>query len=112
MTKDEINIAIAEYCGWKKELISFGISEIWIAPIEELRWDHYNFNSVCGPPDFHRDLNLMFKAEESLKYDDLHASACYNVELLEKFEYTVSISAADRAEMFVKVIGRWEGEVK
>ena len=83
MNKEQINIAIAEYCGF------------------ECRKDFVD--------NFSNDLNAMLSAEECLE-DDQHAFSCYNVELLEKFGYTVSISAADRAEMFVKVIGRWEGE--
>ncbi len=87
MTKEKINEAITEYIY-----------------IEYIEWRDVQF------PDFFGDLNLMFIAEQVLKTHDEHAFACYNIELLEKFGYTVSICAADRAEMFVKIIGKWEGQ--
>lgn len=99
MTKEKINMAIAEYCGWASTKMVYG------DPMGRPPNTTDEFRIV---PNYFENLDLIFSAEKFLKEDDDHASACYNVELLEKFGYTVSISAADRAKMFVKVIGRWE----
>jgi len=105
MTNEQINIAIAEACGhinvrmWGGSCIaSAGIST------DGIYWGSY------GVPDYCNDLNAMHEAVRTLKsreritYSDLlHQIAGYH-------SYDVSeATARQRAEAFLKTIGKWEG---
>lgn len=95
MTNEQINIAIAEACGWAHPSVQ-----------------PYAF------PDYCNDLNAMHEAEKILttkqkqRYakalsDDLSDSAptesCHTV-----WSDTIHANARQRAEAFLKTIGKWE----
>lgn len=61
-------------------------------------------------PDYLNDLNAMHEAEIQLKAEDNHAYGCYCSELYEKYGNTVSLTAAQRCEAFLKTIGKWVTE--
>ena len=100
MTNEQINIAIAKACGWKWERLWTG--EFHGKPIGEQ-----------GPfrelPYYCSDLNAMHEAEMMLKSEDCHTYGCYCSNLYEDFGNTVSLTARQRAEAFLKTIGKWEG---
>jgi hypothetical protein len=99
MTNEQINIAIAETCGFAKD------------------WDFKRAQPcrgwcVTSLPDYCNDLNAMHEAEKILS-DESHADyACELVKTIrqngEWFE-SVSATAAQRAEAFLKTINKWEG---
>jgi hypothetical protein len=103
MSDEQINIAIAEVCGWiiikacDGSLIGKPKNEQ--GPMDEI-------------PDYCNDLNAMHEAEKILS-DESHADyACELVKTIRRngewFE-SVSATAAQRAEAFLKTINKWEG---
>jgi hypothetical protein len=107
MSDVQINIAIAEACGmrgvWEKKITSCGCDG---------QWDYFNPQGN-RLPDYCNDLNAMHEAEKILS-DESHADyACELVKTIRRngewFE-SVSATAAQRAEAFLKTIGRWEGD--
>jgi hypothetical protein len=103
MTNKEINQAIEEYC-----LIG------WIEDDDEITEIHI-------PVNYCDDLNAMHEAEKFLegshnwnKYTDILGKLClYKPELhgLRTFvNIIVSASSRQRAESFVKTIGKWTGQ--
>ncbi len=93
MTNEQINIAIAEACGWGNDDIERGYT---LCQFSE------------SVPDYCNDLNAMHEAEMMLKSEDCHTYGCYCSNLYEDFGNTVSLTARQRAEAFLKTIGKWE----
>ena len=94
MTNEQINVAIAKACGWDSDDIARGYTLC-------------QFTEYV--PDYCNDLNAMHEAEMMLKSEDCHTYGCYCSNLYEDFGNTVSLTARQRAEAFLKTIGKWEG---
>lgn len=101
MTDKQINVAIAEACGWIDIIAP-------TAPPE------FNRRS-CGRlgnfepkqiPDYCNDLNAMHEAEKALSDDQMWIMA-RNIELNESRWY-FHASARERAEAFLRTLGKWE----
>lgn len=112
MTDEQINAAIAEACGWT-EIQDSGV------------WHHHKLwgypplkpgqcgNSFHYLPDYCTDLNAMHEAEKMLKgYEQIHTYVWHlsnrkdwetDFQLME-----VHISARDRAEAFLRTLGKWK----
>jgi predicted ATPase len=100
MTPEQQRIAIAEACGWKEE--EFGPS-----------W----YQSYTKMPDYLNDLNAMHEAEKTLD-DDLDLDYSENLEIVTGARWGAnnsydmskyrSATAAQRAEAFLRTIGKWE----
>ena len=134
MKPEQQRITIAEACGWTFEKkprcnmlskrpawhiispegkINCGI-EIWhetrygkesnYAPFEG---ELVNYLNESGVPDYLNDLNAMHEAEKMLEADDNHAYGCYCIDLQEEYGNTVHLTAAQRAEAFLRTIGKW-----
>ena len=93
MTNEEINIAIAEACGYKT---GYRDPEAW-HPL----------------PDYLNDLNAMHDAEELFyaKPDTLEGAERmrdYSKWLCLIAKYPLRATAAQRAEAFLKTIGKWK----
>jgi hypothetical protein len=88
MTDEQINRAIAEACGWNNKPVvrTNGKGSVWVT-----EW-----------PDYCSDLNAMHEAEKVL--DETQAED-YE-ELLG--EYGFHSTARQRAEAFLRVMGKWE----
>jgi hypothetical protein len=100
MREKQQRIAIAEACGWT-EISDRGAGGInGKHPTE--RWMGADF-----VPDYLNDLNAMHDAEKQLEAEDNHAYGCYCIELYEKYGNTVSLTAAQRAEAFLKTLNLW-----
>jgi hypothetical protein len=102
MTNEQINIAIAEACGWEQVegeecFFDNGIEQIYIENI----------------PDYCNDLNAMHEAEKSLNPS---LAGCYGRTLTSiawQSEQPVfapmTATARQRAEAFLRTINKWEG---
>jgi hypothetical protein len=98
MNKEQQRITIAEACGWTK------ISD-WKAA--GINGQHPTEPWTEVIPDYLNDLNAMHDAEKWLIEDDQHAYGCYCIDLQEEYGNTVHLTAAQRAEAFLRTIGKW-----
>ena len=98
MTPEQQRIAIAEACGKNVEMYENGIEGFL----------QFCYNSKI--PDYLNDLNAMNEAEKQLEAEDNHAYGCYCFELYEKYGNTVSLTAAQRAEAFLKTLNLWTND--
>ena len=102
MTDEQINIAIAEACGWKYE------KNETHAPDGAFWWSK-------NPefPDYCNDLNAMHEAEkifDNALYCRYIDELCTQAIKGKNCMYLAT--AAQRAEAFLKTIGKWEGGTK
>jgi hypothetical protein len=115
MTDEQINIAIAEACGWTKGW-NFNTGYPTDKP------DEFHLESL---PDYLNDLNAMHEAEKMLTKEQLYnygnkldritlpktsMEMCY-IESPEAGMYPdlFCATAAQRAEAFLRTIKKWEG---
>jgi hypothetical protein len=89
MSPQAQRIAIAEACGWKDEIVK----------------------AFHGLPDYLNDLNAMHEATHSLKKDQLRWYRNRLIELTGTFE-AIDATAPQRAEAFLRTIGKWEEEAQ
>jgi hypothetical protein len=116
MTPDAQRIAIAEACGW-----SFGVSaddptECWHKPA----WGGMRVHSLVIP-DYLDDLNAMAKAERLLTDEQQVEYIAHLLGITEESRqslwsmswdsafYCASALPEQRAEAFLRTIGKWEG---
>jgi hypothetical protein len=95
MTNEQINAAIAKACGWVPDC-DRGIC-----------WDQHG-NAIITAPNYCTDLNAMHEAEKTLtckQFEDYYL-ALYDV--TQKTRWPVSATARERAEAFVRTLGKWE----
>lgn len=108
MTPQEINIAIAEACGWKN-----------VRPVVIKNVTCKGDDRTAGItsdngwiPNYYEDLNAMHEAENVLTKDDLYkytASFCfggYNIGHCVKLACIAT--ASQRCEAFLKTLGKWK----
>jgi hypothetical protein len=95
MTNEQINIAIAEACGWKED--EFGPS-----------W----YQSYTKMPDYCNDLNAMHEAWLSLSDKDKFVCDKELMRVLVASKdgpyWMTNSTAKQRAEAFLKAIGKWK----
>jgi len=118
MTEQEINIVIAETCGWK--LKSNGLSPMWAWKNESLthriKWvANKEIASQEVLPDYFNDLNAMREAERLLD-EDLWLEYMLNLQdVLQRDPHrgkwivcqdNMHSTAAQRAKAFVKTISK------
>ena len=89
MTNEQINRAIAEACGWKEGVERFV----------------QNLPLMKAPPDYAHDLNAMHEAENVLTDDDWDL---YCTELGHSLRWCAHATARQRAEAFLRTVGKWE----
>ena len=117
MTDDEINIAIAEACGWRFSPLAHIESKpfatmCWIAP-NGADWQMQKL------PDYCNDLNAMHEAEQSLwdrdwslRHEFVNNLArimnpIHGYRMQEAIDL-LDATARQRAEAFLRAIGKWE----
>ena len=93
MTDNQINKSIAEACGWVPDC-DRGIC-----------WDQYG-NAIITPPNYCNDLNAMHAAEATLTEDQLWRMA-REIERNDE-EWYFRATARQRAEAFLRTLGKWE----
>jgi hypothetical protein len=134
MTDRQINKTIAEYLGWKPLVKQWFCSkdngesgwlfddykencEEYLKNVKETDWRYGStiHPSMSLPPKYCEDLNLMHEAELTLSSDqyntfsdELYSIALRHKEITNKWTW-LSSAAKQRAEAFLKTIGKWEG---
>jgi hypothetical protein len=96
MNKEKQRIAIAEACGYER------------LTQHEAVWRHEGSKiyTAGNLPNYLNDLNAMHESEKTLDYDDLN-----DMEESVSFHFGVTpfhATAAERAEAFLRTIGKWE----
>jgi hypothetical protein len=100
MTDDQINAAIAYACGWK-EIDGLSAKGLMGKPPEAL----CSFNYI---PNYCKDLNAMQKAEDELTFEDWEL---YCDELGGSLRGYARATSRQRAEAFLRTLGKWEEAV-
>ena len=110
MTPKAQRIVIAEECGWK-EIRSLDWIPLGIPPTRRNGFEYI--------PDYPGCLNAMHEAIESLSYQDQVEWVYKLGEVLgfrNRNDWTeismIQATAAQRAEAFLRTIGKWEGDVE
>jgi hypothetical protein len=103
-TDREKRIAIAEACGWRRAIgrhpKSNNIVTVWTDG--KRGWDH---NIL--PPDYLNDLNAMHEAEKILTADEVTSYWLHINQITLGTIYTISATAAQRAEAFGLTLKLW-----
>ena len=98
MTDEQINVAIAEACGWTD-----------ISQYTQAVDGWYGYEPENGPhsqiPNFCNDLNAMHEAEKILCATQMHH---YGQWLQNIYGPIYRATAAKRAEAFLRTLGKWE----
>ena len=111
MSDEQINIAIAEACGWtwiEEDYTYYGFTcEI---PMKRKRWTPPNGGKpTLDIPDYCNDLNAMHEAEKVLLSGYwLRYCECLTYLLGKSVYASVHARARDRAEAFLRTLGKWE----
>jgi len=93
MTDDQINAAIAEACGWRKEEGFY----VWHGNgIDRTCWELW---------DWCNDLNAMHEAEKMLTPTQIED---YIIEVMQFSHEPMLATARQRAEAFLRTLGKWE----
>jgi hypothetical protein len=102
MKNEQINIAIAEACGWSGQ-----------------RFDHIKQRLTWGLPDCCNDLNAMHEAEKVLTLSQREVYQQWLYRICERehrmapiYWLAITATARQRAEAFLRTIGKWEEEAK
>jgi len=112
MNNKEINRAIAEHLGWKwfdhpdtrERTKTFTLSDKWVLnPAGQLVFP-YSVRNYCG------DLNAMHEAEKALTKKDLWEMTMQLCNIVYGDVPLAHATARQRAEAFLRVVGKWRGE--
>ena len=102
MTDEQQQIAIAEACGWTN-----------IQPHQmagtKLAGYKPNEDFFRGIPDYLNDLNAMHEAEKTFTDEQMHDYYIELIHLQERNQHVFHMTARQRAEAFLRTIGKWEG---
>lgn len=98
MSDDEINAAIAESLGWSL----VGTS------IRAGRPPGADYVGSEFIPNYCNDLNAMHEAEKSLNQDNLYIMALHIEGLCGRGEFYFRATARQRAEAYLKTLGKWK----
>jgi hypothetical protein len=99
-------IAIAEACGWR-------MGTETVEHIDGYQWTETRkfwtspTSKIYSLPDYLNDLNAMHEATQSLTKDQLRWYRNLLIELTGTFE-AIDATAPQRAEAFLRTIGKWE----
>jgi len=110
VTPEQQRITIAEACGWEPcEPRIFS----WQKLSHAFKKDGAYYGGLNSIPDYSNDLNAMHEAEKMLTDLDLYRRFLYLV-VLEDPSNTSNepawATATQRAEAFLRTIGKWKGE--
>lgn len=97
MTDDQINVAIAEACGWRKEDCVY-------------MWTANGIDCTCPELwDWCNDLNAMHQAEKTLTDANMFVMAHHIERLVSAHgQHYFHATARQRAEAFLRTLGKWE----
>lgn len=99
MNTEKQRIAIAEACGWTRQ----SDNSIWFNDPTNSFQAHEQ-----DVPDYLNNLNAMHKAEKALR--PILQERYYRLlrEKIGSYDLAISATAAQRAEAFLRTIGKWE----
>lgn len=104
MTDEQINIAVAEACGWKR--IEPPKDQGWGAAARGKEWWY-----VYQLPKYSSDLNAMHEAEKHIP-EKHHRTYYYEEKLhLMTIGRGERATARQRAEAFLKTLGKWPNDL-
>jgi hypothetical protein len=95
MNQEKQRIAIAEACGWKPNPFQM-----------DMRGQVF----PQSPPDYLHDLNAMAKAEKVLILDCEWSTYLDRLSVIVAEGSLVHATSAQRAEAFLRTIGKWEDD--
>jgi hypothetical protein len=105
MTNEQINIAIAEACGWREVYLNQN----------SMPWGfNIGFNYSQRIPNYCNDLNAMHEAEKTLTDDQFeqYRWILWDISPIvakkDWYRCYLSSTAHQRAEAFLRTIGKWE----
>jgi hypothetical protein len=105
MTDEQINVAISEVCGWVDcrviQKATLGVCK----HVAYGRPNEYGYDVVC--PSFATDLNAMHEAEKVLTPAQIED---YIIEVMQFSHEPMLATARQRAEAFLRTLGKWEWE--
>lgn len=110
MTDEQINIAIAEVCGFLCPRYSNGVLVAYAHAFPD-----GGFFGTTGVPDYTNDLNAMHEAVKTLSQNRRHryfSCLCVIVSgsiSLNGYSGATEATARQRAEAFLKTLDKWEG---
>lgn len=121
MTPEEQRIAIAEACGWKTPNPRHYTKSTPVHPLWKHRpeWDGVKHSATSSPvaiPDYLNDLNAMAQAEATVPYKLQPVLVDKLKRFVMRYEEGVSdwdvytATADQRAEAFLRTIGKWKEE--
>ena len=97
MNNKQINTTIAEAVGWEGHPF-----------LKDMMGNH--FPDWDTPPDYCNDLNAMHEAERTMGDTQLWVEyQSYLSDAMGHVGWVYHATAAERAEAFLKTIGKWEG---
>ena len=108
MNKEAQRIAIAEACGWteiKPQRATTGISDYPTGKLNGVRKDGSRDYYV---PNYLKDLNAMHEAEKVLNEKQDHIMNDTLWDMCEGRKYLWHATASQRAEAFLRTIGKWK----
>jgi hypothetical protein len=100
MTNEQINAEIAKACGWTNVTAAHRSGR---APNAD--YVGYEFY-----PDYCADLNAMHEAEGTLSTANMYVMEVQLKRVLSAREFYFHAIARQRAEAFLRTLGKWEGE--
>jgi hypothetical protein len=100
MTNEQINIAIAEFCGWKQcqHCAEHGL-KTWRYPTDD--------GCTDALPNYTSDLNAMHEAEVVIIKSGYTAIRTYEDLLQKQIANIIFATAAQRAEAFLRTLNLW-----
>lgn len=102
MTDEQINAAIAEACGWRDFVVHPDFGLMGVAP------DTHGLRTTV---DWYTvDLNAMHEAEKVLRDKELLFEYAMHISNSHHYEYLLRATARERAEAFLRTLGKWEEE--
>ena len=108
MTEEQQRIAIAEACGWKN--VDAGAGRVWGFTTRHKGTP--SESDVCvDVPNYLNDLNAMHEAERTMGDPQLWDEyQSYLSDAMRNIGWIYHATAAQRAEAFLKTIGKWEAQ--
>ena len=120
MTDQQINQTIAEACGWKwhDHPDCMAQKDNWTMPEKWIMQPNGRLVFLHWAPDYCNDLNAMHDAEKVLYRGIKHQQywqagyGCFKIILSEISNESFSATARQRAEAFLRTLGKWEATDK
>lgn len=105
MTEEQINVAIAEHCGFTDIMWPTGFHQKMSDEKSKQAGGRWRFQI----PDYCDDLNAMHEAEKTFSAEQQSDYLAYCTDMTGGwYELLLMLPARQRAEAFLKTIGKWE----